>query len=75
MLLAARESAVREYCPSILHGKMVRHMDLETFGISVITDMGNEESIETITHAEVLEAAKNAEPNVKKLICELILNY
>lgn len=54
---------------------VARHMDLETFGISVITDMGNEESIETITHAEVLEAAKNAEPNVRKLICELILNY
>ena len=54
---------------------VARHMDLETFGISVITDMGNEESIETITHAEVLEAAKKAEPIVRKLICELILNY
>jgi purine-nucleoside phosphorylase len=54
---------------------VARHMNLETFGISVITDMGNEESIETITHAEVLEAAKNAEPIVRKLIGELILNY
>ncbi len=54
---------------------VARHMDLETFGISVITDMGNEESIETITHAEVLEAAEKAEPFVRKLICELILNY
>ncbi len=54
---------------------VARHMNLETFGISVITDMGNEESIETITHAEVLEAAKNAEPHVRKLIRELILQY
>lgn len=54
---------------------VARHMDLETFGISVITDMGNEESIDTITHEEVLEAAKEAEPKVRKLIRELILNY
>jgi len=54
---------------------VARHMNLETFGISVITDMGNEESIETITHAEVLEAAKNAEPHVRQLIRELILQY
>jgi purine-nucleoside phosphorylase len=54
---------------------VARHMDLETFGISVITDMGNEESIETITHAEVLEAAQKAEPFVRSLIKELILKY
>ena len=53
---------------------VARHMDLETFGISVITDMGNEESIETISHNEVLEAAKKAEPKVRKLIQELIKN-
>lgn len=54
---------------------VARHMDLETFGISVITDMGNEESIGTISHDEVLEAAKSAEPKVRRLIRELILNY
>lgn len=54
---------------------VARHMDLETFGISVITDMGNEESIDTISHNEVLEAAKEAEPKVRQLIKELILNY
>jgi purine-nucleoside phosphorylase len=50
-------------------------MDVETFGISVITDMGNEESIDTISHDEVLEAAKKAEPMVRSLIKELILKY
>ena len=54
---------------------VARHMDLETFGISVITDMGNEESIGTISHEEVLEAAKGAEPKVRTLIRELILKY
>ena len=54
---------------------VARHMDLETFGISVITDMGNEESIGSISHDEVLEAAKEAEPKVRKLIRELIVNY
>ena len=54
---------------------VARHMDLETFGISVITDMGNEENIETVSHTEVLKAAKMAEPNVRKLIKELIISY
>ncbi|MEC5166298.1 purine-nucleoside phosphorylase [Flavobacterium sp. PL11] len=54
---------------------VARHMDLETFGVSVITDMGNEESIGSISHDEVLEAAKEAEPKVRKLIRELIVNY
>jgi purine-nucleoside phosphorylase len=54
---------------------VARHMNLETFGISVITDMGNEESIEMITHEEVLEAARKAEPNVRNLIKELIIQY
>ena len=54
---------------------VARHMDLETFGISVITDMGNEEAIGTISHAEVLDAAEKAEPYVRKLIKELIIQY
>jgi purine-nucleoside phosphorylase len=51
------------------------HMELECFGVSVITDMGNEESIDTITHKEVLEAARKAEPHVRNLIKELIIQY
>ncbi len=54
---------------------VARHMDMECFGLSVITDMGNEDNIETVSHTEVLEAARKAEPNVRKLIKELILNY
>ena len=54
---------------------VARHMELETFGVSVITDMGDADSIDSITHAEVLEAAKGAEPHVRRLIKELITQY
>jgi purine-nucleoside phosphorylase len=37
--------------------------------------MGDEGHIQTISHDEVLEAAKKAEPNVRSLIRELILKY
>ncbi|UFH35635.1 purine-nucleoside phosphorylase [Flavobacterium acetivorans] len=54
---------------------VARHMNLETFGISVITDIGDEDNIDSISHDEVLEAAQNAEPRVRQLIKELILSY
>jgi purine-nucleoside phosphorylase len=50
-------------------------MELESFGISVITDIGSEEHLESITHEEVLKAATAAEPKVRQLIKELILLY
>jgi purine-nucleoside phosphorylase len=52
---------------------VARHMELETFGVSIITDMGDEDSILTVSHNEVLEAAKKAEPNLRNLIKELII--
>jgi purine-nucleoside phosphorylase len=52
---------------------VARHMDIEVFGISVITDMGDEESIDDVNHDEVLKAAQQAEPVVRGLIRELIL--
>lgn len=51
---------------------VARHMEMECFGISVITDMGDEHNIDTVSHQEVLEAAKKAEPKVRLLIRELI---
>ena len=53
---------------------VARHMDLNCFGISVITDMGNEEEIEAVNHEEVLQAAKKAEPHVRNLIKNLIVS-
>lgn len=54
---------------------VARHMDMEVFGLSVVTDMGDEENIDEVNHAEVLKAAEKAEPSVRKLIKELIIQY
>lgn len=54
---------------------VARHMDMECFGVSVITDMGNEDNIEEVNHEEVLQAAQKAEPKVRNLIKQLIENY
>jgi purine-nucleoside phosphorylase len=48
------------------------HMGLPVFAMSVITDVGIREEENVITHEEVLQAAKDAEPNFKALFCELI---
>jgi purine-nucleoside phosphorylase len=52
---------------------VARHMELETFGVSIITDMGDEKSILSVSHEEVLEAAKKAEPILRNLVKELII--
>lgn len=54
---------------------VARHMDMETFGVSVITDMGNAESIDEVSHEEVLKAAQGAEPHVRFLVKTLISEY
>lgn len=54
---------------------VARHMDMECFGLSVITDMGDEDNIDEVNHEEVLKAAKQAEPVVRTLIKELIIQY
>ncbi len=48
------------------------HMGLPVFAMSVVTDIGIREEDNVITHEEVLEAARAAEPNFKALFCELI---
>lgn len=54
---------------------VARHMDMEVFGISVITDIGTEEFIEEVNHTEVLKAAKAAEPIVRELVGKLVEKY
>ncbi|GGB74977.1 purine nucleoside phosphorylase [Flavobacterium suaedae] len=54
---------------------VARHMDMECFGVSVITDIGNEDNIDEVNHEEVLQAAQKAEPKVRNLIKQLIENY
>ncbi|MEO6405666.1 MAG: purine-nucleoside phosphorylase [Ferruginibacter sp.] len=51
---------------------VANHMGLPVFAISVITDIGIREEENTITHEEVLEAAKGAEPKLTYIFKELI---
>jgi purine-nucleoside phosphorylase len=48
------------------------HCGMKVFGISVITDIGIREEDNTITHEEVLQAAKDAEPKLTLLFTELV---
>ena len=48
------------------------HMGLPVFAISVITDLGIREEENVITHEEVLQAAKEAEPKLTHIFKEMI---
>lgn len=48
------------------------HCGMEVFGVSVITDIGIREEENTITHEEVLQAARDAEPKLTLLFTEMI---
>ena len=48
------------------------HLGLPVFAMSVITDVGIREEENTITHEEVLQAAKDAEPRLTLIFKELI---
>ncbi len=48
------------------------HMGLPVFAMSVITDVGIREDLNVITHAEVLAAAKEAEPKLTLIFKEIV---
>lgn len=48
------------------------HAGMDVFAMSVITDLGIREEENTITHEEVLQAAKEAEPKFTAIFRELI---
>lgn len=48
------------------------HSGMKVFAMSVITDIGIREEENTITHEEVLQAAKDAEPKLTLLFTELV---
>jgi purine-nucleoside phosphorylase len=45
---------------------------LQVFAMSVVTDVGIREDENVITHEEVLEAAKHAEPKLATIFKELV---
>ncbi|MEI9808914.1 MAG: purine-nucleoside phosphorylase [Bacteroidota bacterium] len=48
------------------------HMGLQVFAMSVVTDIGLRDEDNIITHEEVLEAARNAEPKLAAIFKELV---
>ncbi len=48
------------------------HMGMKVFALSIVTDLGIRDEDNTITHEEVLAAAKEAEPKLTILFKELI---
>ncbi len=51
---------------------VARHGDIPVFAMSVITDIGIREEENLITHEEVLQAAKEAEPKLTLIFKELV---
>lgn len=51
---------------------VAKHMGMECFGISIITDLGVEGIVESVSHEEVQEVAKKSEKIVGKLVEEFI---
>lgn len=53
---------------------VANHASIEVFGISVITDLGGKDITEVPTHEEVQKAAINAQPQMIKLMENLVKN-
>ena len=51
---------------------VANHTGMQVFAISVVTDVGLREENDIITHEEVLEAAKQAEPKLAIIFKELV---
>ena len=51
---------------------VARHMNMQCFAVSVITDLGIEGKIEKVTHEEIQQAAKKAQPKLITLIKKII---
>jgi purine-nucleoside phosphorylase len=51
---------------------VANHMGLDVFAVSIVTDVGIRDEENKITHEEVLESAKAAEPKLATLFKELV---
>ncbi|SEM17418.1 purine-nucleoside phosphorylase [Chryseobacterium taichungense] len=54
---------------------VARHMGMDVFGISVITDLGGPDIAFSVSHEEVLNAANKAMPNVITVVKGLVRKY
>jgi len=54
---------------------VARHMEMDVFCISIITDLGGPDIAVSVSHEEVLNAANKAMPNVITVVKGLVKNY
>jgi purine-nucleoside phosphorylase len=54
---------------------VAKHMGMNCFGISIITDMGGPEIAFSVSHDDVLQAAEKATPDVIKIVRGLVKNF
>ncbi|RNA63451.1 purine-nucleoside phosphorylase [Chryseobacterium nematophagum] len=54
---------------------VAKHMGMEVFGISIITDLGGPDIALAVSHEEVLNAANKAMPNIIQIVKGLVTNY
>jgi len=51
---------------------VARHMRMKVFGLSLITDSGNPDTLQVVDHAEITRIANETEPKISLLIKKLI---
>lgn len=54
---------------------VAKHMGMQCFGLSVITDLGIDGQVEEVSHEAVQEAAKSAGKNISELVKTFIVNW
>jgi len=54
---------------------VAKHMGMQCFGLSVITDLGIDGHVEEVSHEAVQEAAKSAGKNISELVKTFIINW
>lgn len=54
---------------------VARHMEMDVFCVSIITDLGRPDIAFAVSHEEVLNAANKAMPNVITVVKGLVKNY
>jgi purine-nucleoside phosphorylase len=54
---------------------VARHMGIDVFGVSVITDLGVEGIVEKVSHEEVQKAAQAAQPKMMEIMTELVNRF
>lgn len=54
---------------------VARHMGIEVFGVSIITDLGLQGKMANVSHEEVQAVGRTATPKVMKIVKELIRTF